>query len=395
MMRYLQLLLFTALLLAGCRSSTPEKATDPDTYYTCSMDPQVIEHQPGLCPICHMELTPVKKSMADMEGQVRLSKEQIKLGNIITDTVRAGSVVQRAAFSGALGLDQDKVTVVAARVGGRIERLYHKSIGEHVRQGEPLFDIYSEKMNLSKQEYRTATQAAVGNSTDTLVLHAAAERLKLWGLSNAQIASLGTAASIPVNTTILSPSSGIITALDVLEGGQVMDGGAVVEIADLSSLWVEADVLWNSTASINKHSEADVTLPDRPGYSFRGPIELVRPEVAMGSRLTRIRLRVPNPKGDLMPGLPATVHLLGKTVDGLSLPTDAVIRDGKGATVWVLTLPGTYMNRMVMTGVEAGGRIAITDGLHAGEVVVVTGAYLINSEYIFKHGADPMAGMAM
>jgi len=394
-MRYLQLLLFTALLLAGCGSSTPEKAADPDTYYTCSMDPQVIEHHPGKCPICHMELTPVKKSMADMEGMVRLSNEQIKLGNITTDTVRAGGVAQSAAFSGALGLDQDNVTVVAARVGGRIERLYHKSIGEHVRQGEPLFDIYSEVMNLSKQEYRSAAQAAVGNSTDTLVLHAAAERLKLWGMSNAQISLLATAASIPVNTTILSPASGIITVLDVLEGGQVMDGGAVVEIADLSSLWVEADVLWNSTASINKHSEAEVTLPDRPGYSFRGPIELVRPEVSMGSRLTRIRLRLPNPKGDLMPGLPAVVTLLGDQDGGLSLPTDAVLRDGKGASVWVLTAPGTYMNRMVMTGAEAGGRIAITDGLHAGEVVVVTGAYLINSEYIFKHGADPMAGMAM
>ncbi len=394
-MRTLQFLLFAALLLAGCRSTTSKPATDPDTYYTCSMDPQVIEHQPGLCPICHMELTPVKKSMADMEGMVRLSDEQIKLGNITTDTVRVGGVAQRAAFSGALGLDQDNVTVVAARVGGRIERLYHKSIGEQVRKGEPLFDLYSEAMNLSKQEYRSAAQALGGNSTDTLVMHAAAERLKLWGMSNAQITALATAASIPVNTTILAPSSGIITALDVLEGGQVMDGGAVVEIADLSSLWVEADVLWTSPANTSRHSEAEVTLPDRPGYSFKGPIELVRPEVSMGSRLTRIRLRVPNPKGDLMPGLPATVHLIGKTEDGLSLPTDAVIRDGKGASVWVLTLPGTYMNRMVMTGAEAGGHIAITDGLKEGEIVVVRGAYLINSEYIFKHGADPMAGMAM
>jgi len=359
------------------------------------MDPQVIEHQPGLCPICHMELTPVKKSMADMEGQVRLSKEQIQLGNITTDTVRAGGVAQRAAFSGALGLDQDNVNVIAARVGGRIERLYHKSIGEQVRKGEPLFDIYSETMNLSKQEYRTAAQAAGGSRTDTLMLHAAAERLRLWGMSNAQIAALATTTSVPVNTTILSPSSGIITALDVLEGGQVMDGGAVVEIADLGSLWVEADVLWNGPENASKRAEAEVTLPDRPGYSFQGPIELVRPEVSMGSRLTRIRLRIPNMKGDLMPGLPATVHLLGKTDDGLSLPTDAVIRDGKGATVWVLTAPGTYMNRMVMTGAEAGGRIAIIGGLHAGEVVVITGAYLINSEYIFRHGADPMAGMAM
>ncbi len=394
-MRYLQLLLFTALLMAGCRSTSSKQAADPDTYYTCSMDVQVIEHHPGKCPICHMELTPMKKSMADKEGQVRLSKEQIMLGNITTDTVRAGGVAQRAAFSGALGLDQDNVNVVAARVGGRIERLYHKSIGEHVRKGEPLFDIYSETMNLSKQEYRSAAQATQGGSTDSLVLRAAADRLMLWGMTKTQIAALATDASIPVNTIILSPASGIITALDVLEGGQVMDGGSVVEIADLSSLWVEADVLWNGPVNSNGHSEAEVTLPDRPGYSFRGPIELVRPEVSIGTRLTRIRLRIPNAKGDLMPGLPATVHLLGKSEGGLSLPNDAVLRDGKGATVWVLTAPGTYMNRMVMTGPEAGGHMAIMDGLHVGEVVVVTGAYLINSEYIFKHGADPMAGMAM
>jgi Cu(I)/Ag(I) efflux system membrane fusion protein len=158
---------------------------------------------------------------------------------------------------------------------------------------------------------------------------------------------------------------------------------------------VEADVMWDDPASAGGRSSAKVTLPDRPGFSYTGPIELVRPEVAMGSRLTRIRLRLPNPKGDLMPGLPASVSLLQEHATGLSLPSAAVIRDEKGATVWVLTGPGIFMNRMVMIGTEAGGRIAITQGLQAGEVAAVTGAYLINSEYIFKHGADPMAGMDM
>ncbi|MBK7247065.1 MAG: efflux RND transporter periplasmic adaptor subunit [Flavobacteriales bacterium] len=256
-----------------------------------------------------MELTPVKKSMADMEGQVRLSKEQIKLGNIITDTVRAGSVVQRAAFSGALGLDQDKVTVVAARVGGRIERLYHKSIGEQVRKGEPLFDIYSETMNLSKQEYRTAAQAAVGNSTDTLVLHAAAERLKP-GACRTRRSHRWHCCIHPGEHHHPFPSSGIITALDVL-GGQVMDGGAVVEIVDLSSLWVEADVLWNGPVN---------TMDIRGGGHLARPVGLFFPRAdrtgATGSGhgvapFTRIRLRVPNPRVIPMPGLPATVHLLG------------------------------------------------------------------------------------
>lgn len=394
-MRYLSfLLLLAGLLLAGCNSSSKKHEADPDIYYTCSMDPQVIEQHPGKCPICHMELTPMKKSQADKEGQVRLSMEQIKLGNISTDTVREGGVAAHAVFSGALALDQDKVTRVSAWVGGRIERLYHKTLGEHVRQGEPLFDIYSETMNLTKQEYRTAALSVANGATDSLVMRAAAQRLKLWGLTDAQITKLTTGGSLPVNTTILSPASGIITALPVLEGGQVMDGGAVVELADLSSLWVEADVIWDGAAS-GGHPSAKVTLPDRPGFSYTGPIELVRPEVAMGSRLTRIHLRLPNPKGDLMPGLPANVSLLQAHTTGISLPSSAVIRDAKGATVWVLTGPETFMNRMVTIGAEAGGRVAITHGLEPGEVVAVTGAYLINSEYIFKHGADPMAGMAM
>ena len=394
-MRYLSyILLFAGLLFTACSSSSDEHAADPDIYYTCSMDPQVIEHHPGKCPICHMELTPMKRSQADKEGQVRLSTEQIKLGNISTDTVREGGVAAHAVFSGALALDQDQVTMVSAWVGGRIERLYHKTLGEHVRQGEPLFDIYSETMNLTKQEYRTAALSVANGATDSLVMKAAAQRLKLWGLTDAQITKLATGGPLPVNTTILSPANGIITALPVLEGGQVMDGGAVVELADLSSLWVEADVIWDGAAS-GGHPSAKVTLPDRPGFSYTGPIELVRPEVAMGSRLTRIRLRLPNSKGDLMPGLPANVSLSQAHTTGLFLPSSAVIRDAKGATVWVLTAPETFMNRMVTIGAETGGRVAITHGLKAGEVVAVTGAYLINSEYIFKHGADPMAGMAM
>lgn len=225
-MRYLSyILLFAGLLFTACSSSSDEHAADPDIYYTCSMDPQVIEHHPGKCPICHMELTPMKRSQADKEGQVRLSMEQIKLGNISTDTVREGGVAAHAVFSGALALDQDQVTMVSAWVGGRIERLYHKTLGEHVRQGEPLFDIYSETMNLTKQEYCTAALSVANGATDSLVMRAAAQRLKLWGLTDAQITKLTTGGSLPVNTTILSPASGIITALPVLEGGQVPDGG--------------------------------------------------------------------------------------------------------------------------------------------------------------------------
>lgn len=131
------------------------------------------------------------------------------------------------------------------------------------------------------------------------------------------------------------------------------------------------------------------------GNSIKGKIEFVNPEINPDTRINLIRVSIPNPGNQLNPGMSAYLFLNNRRHNMLSLPVDAVLRDGKGATVWIQTDKNIFKSRMVEAGMETGDRIEIKSGIKAGDIVVITGAYLLNSEYIFKKGANPMEGMKM
>lgn len=174
-----------------------------------------------------------------------------------------------------------------------------------------------------------------------------------------------------------------------------MEGGAVVHLADISTLWVEAQVYTSELSKIDPTATARVQIPDMPGTQFKGKIEFVNPEINTETRINLLRIAIPNSNNHLKPGMPAYVYIKGTQRNAISLPIDAVIRDGNGSTVWIKTGKNTFKSKMVQVGLEVEDRIEITNGLSAGDVVVITGTYLINSEYIFKNGAKPMDGMKM
>jgi Cu(I)/Ag(I) efflux system membrane fusion protein len=219
--------------------------------------------------------------------------------------------------------------------------------------------------------------------------------LLLWGMSEAQIQELVTTKkTIPV-TTFYSTKSGYITMLELKEGDYTMEGSTVMRLADLSTVWAEAQVYSSQLSQIDRSGIAEVQIPDMPGKKINGKIEFVNPEINSDTRINLVRVSIPNPGNQLKPGMSAYVFLKSRQHSMLSLPIDAVLRDGKGATVWIQTAKNTYESRMVVAGMETGDRIEIKSGLKAGDVIVTSGAYLINSEYIFKNGANPMAGMKM
>lgn len=392
------ILLIALCLLAftSCKSKT-HVHEESDVYYTCSMDPQVVENKPGKCPICKMDLTPVKKSNAGNKDEIQLSEQQILLGNIQTDTIRTGTIGDQLVLTASLNFNQDKTTSASARVGGRIERLYYRNIGDHVSKGAPLFDLYSEELNNAKQEYLLALERKRTFATESAIdfdqlLQSAKNKLLLWGMSEAQINELAKTKKPTATTTFYSPAAGTITTLDIREGDYVMDGGTIVKLADLSGLWAEAQVYTSQLAAIDVNGSATVQFPDMDGLSINGNIEFVNPEINPDTRINLIRVAVPNNGNRLKPGMPAYVVLKSRQRSSLSLPVDAVIRDGKGATVWIRTGTNSFKSKMVETGLESGDRIEIKSGLAAGDVVVIAGAYLLHSEYVFKKGADPMAG---
>lgn len=393
---YAAIITITTILIASCKRKN-EVPLNTDTYYTCSMDPQVKEHKPGKCPICHMELTPVKKSNTAQADEIQLSEQQIQLGNIKTDTLRNGTIGDRLVLTATLNFDQDKIASVSSRVAGRVERLYFKNLGDFVPKGAALYDLYSEELNSAKQEYLLALDRKKAFSSETAIdfdqlLQSAKTKLQLWGLNETQVQELVRSKKATPATTFYSTSSGYITGINILEGGYVMEGGSIVKLADLSTLWAEAQVYTSQLSEIDPNGLAMVQLPDMDGKEIKGRIGFVNPEINPDTRINLVRVSIPNTGKRLKPGMPAYVVLKSRQHQSLTIPVDAVIRDGKGATVWTRTGDASFKSKMVQLGLETEDRIEIKSGLSAGDVVVISGAYLLQSEYIFKKGADPMAG---
>ena len=342
-----------------------------------------------------MDLTPVKKKNGENKDEIKLSEQQIQLGNIHTDTIRNGTIGDQLVLTATLNFDQMKASSVSSRIMGRIEKLYFKNLGDYVKKGSPLYELYSEELNNAKQEYLLVLDKKKTFATETVIdfnqlLQAAKNKLLLWGMSENQVQELTTNKKATPTTTFYSTAAGYITSMEIREGDYTMEGGTIVKLADLSSLWAEAQVYTSQLADINRNSIATVQLPDFDGKEINGRIEFVNPEINPDTRINLIRVSIPNTGNLLKPGMPAYVILKSPQRKSLTLPIDAVIRDGKGATVWIQTDSHTYKSVMVQTGLETDDRIEIKSGLKEGDVIVISGTYLLNSEYIFKKGANPM-----
>lgn len=391
------LIIILVLFSVSCKNNK-KVVVNKDVYYTCSMHPQINEPKPGKCPICSMNLIQVQKSEASMSDELLISEQQIQLGNIVVDTIGKGNIGSETVLTATLNYNQQKLTSISSKVRGRIDKLYHKNIGDFIKKGEPLMEVYSEELNNAKQEYLLALERrkVLDNSLINFdqVINSAKIKLLLWGMSEAQINALTNSKKEPITTTVFSTQSGYIIALNVQEGDYVPEGGLVIQLADLSTLWVEAQVYTSQYNSINRNGLVTIQLPDI-GKEVKGKIDFENPEINADKRLNLIRITIPNQGNQLRPGMLAYVILKGGEKNVLSLPVDAVIRDAHGATVWVQTGKNTFKNKMVTVGIESGDRIEIVDGLKQGEAIVTKGAYLINSEYIFRMGSVPMAGMKM
>ena len=214
-------------------------------------------------------------------------------------------------------------------------------------------------------------------------------------MSEQQIQNINAETLKNTATTFYSTASGYLTELTLQEGNYVAQGGSIVKLAGLSTLWVEAQVYATQLAQMHNAKDVLVDVPDIPGKKITGKISFENPELNTTARINLIRIPIPNPGNELKPGM--AVYITVKTGDHhvLALPSDAVLRDGKMAMVWLETKQNSFKSVMVETGIESGDMVEIKSGIHPKDVVVTSGAYLLQSEYIFRKGANPMAGMDM
>src|ERR1700730_3994075 len=233
-------------ILFSCKSKKKVALQNPDIFYTCSMHPQIMQDGPGNCPICGMKLIKVEKKKGTNADAIMLSDQQIQLGNIQVDTIGKGIIGDEITLPATLNIDETKSGTVSARISGRIEKLYFKNQGDYISKGQKLYDLYSEQLNNAKQEYILALekQATLDNSIIDFkqLVQSARNKLSLWGMNGDQINELTKTKKVSIVTSFYSPESGYITVLESHEGDYVPEGRPILRLADLSSLWAEAQV---------------------------------------------------------------------------------------------------------------------------------------------------------
>jgi Cu(I)/Ag(I) efflux system membrane fusion protein len=212
-------------------------------------------------------------------------------------------------------------------------------------------------------------------------------------MTEGQLRELEKTHQAPVATAFYSTASGFITSLDIAEGDYVMGGQTIMRLANTSSVWVEAQLYTSQLAGVDLTGKVTVQIPEQGNRQYTGRIELVNPLVDPQKRINLIRVSIPNPGNELKPGMAAYIFVNSKQHRSLTLPEEAVIRSGPMALVWVQSGDNTFRYKMVTTGMENNGQVEITYGLQAGDAVVTSGAYLLNSEYKLRNGGSGMQGM--
>jgi len=399
------LALLLLLGFAACKQKPQIVAvakTQNKFYYTCSMHPQIHEDHPGNCPICGMKLIKVELTgMNDMAtNKITLTATQIQLAGIQTDTVREENVGTEKTLTGTVTTDENSAQELSARIAGRIQQLFVRTVGEKIAVGQPVYSIYSEDLQEAEKEYLLAKQQQKdlhNQDVDYQQLISSAEhKLQLWGLSPVQIKALSVSGKVSATTTVLSKVSGTVSEIAVHEGDYVTEGMSILKTQGLNSLWVEAQLYANETANYKENDRVSVSFPDLGNQVINGKVEFINPELSEASKVNLIRISIPNPQGLIQPGMLAYISINNSGNHALAVPASAILTGGNGSVVWVKNTDGSFSSKMIKAGNGNQSYVPVISGLNSGDIVVINGAYLLNSEAIFKNGNDSnMAGMKM
>lgn len=401
---YLIMVILLTIIFASCKQKSRPVLSQAQSkaYYTCSMHPQVHLDHPGSCPICGMKLIKVELTGAGAgtnSGKVMLTASQINLAGIETDTVREENTGNEKTVTGTVTTNENHAEQLSSRIAGRVQRLFVRAIGEKISVGQPVYTIYSEDVLEAEKEYLLARQQQkMLNNPDIdfkQLVGAAENKLLLWGITRAQINTLTASGQASATVTILSKVSGTVSDIAVHEGDYVSEGMAILKTQGLSSLWVEAQIYAGETGSYRENDPVTVSFPDLGSQVIWGKIEFINPELSDASKVNLIRVSITNPLGLIRPGMQAYVAIFKGKQHVLAVPAAAVLTSGKGDMVWIKNTDGSFSPRMITSGPGNANYVPVLSGLKAGDIVVTGGAYLLNSESIFKNGDKAMGDMKM
>jgi Cu(I)/Ag(I) efflux system membrane fusion protein/cobalt-zinc-cadmium efflux system membrane fusion protein len=389
-------------------------------HYTCPMHPQVVQETPGSCPICGMDL--VKKSMKKVEPkQLRAIKhwtapmdptfisdkpgkspmgmdlvpvydEEKGSGSVITidpvvvqnmgvriAQVEQGPIFRHIRTVGTIEIAEDQLSVVNLRFSGWVEKLLVDETGTKVARGQTLFELYSPELVSAQEEFILAVKSG---GVDSPLAQSARRRLEFFGLSAEETEKIATSQIALRTIAVRAPQSGYVLHKNVVQGARVMAGKDLYRIGNLQKIWVNAEVYEFDAPWVKLGAKAHMELTFQRGKIYDGKVSYVYPTLNPKSRTLRVRLEFDNPGLALKPGMFATVQIEAERKDNvLRIPAEAVLHSGQRQLVFVAVEFGKYQAREIVTGLS-GDRylIEVLEGLQAGERVVTSGQFLLDSE---------------
>jgi RND family efflux transporter MFP subunit len=406
---------FAVYKIAGPRAGEKSAApAESGQLYTCPMHPQIIRDQPGNCPICGMKLVPkekIKPASGEMEkspgvpgqGIVEIDPAKQQLIGIVTTAAIRRPLHQVIRAVGIVTVDESRLSDIPSKVEGWVEKLYADQTGKLVTKGQPLLAIYSPDLVSTQQEYLLALRSQkrladspfpeVKKSGDAL-LEATRQRLRLWDISERDIQRLEKTGEARKTLTLYSPASGYVMEKTAVAGMKVTPEMTLFRLADLSRIWVEADIYEFEAPLLKVGDKAQLTAASLPGRVLQGKINYLYPTVGEMTRTLKARLEFSNPKLELKPGMYVNVEISSPAAEALAIPEAAVIDTGTRKVVFVKQGEGTFIPREVTVGTRAEGYYPILSGLQEGELVVSSATFLLDSESRFAAAGQAMEGMA-
>jgi len=374
--------------------------------YQCPMHPQIIQPQPGECPICGMNLVLINEAEQNHDTTPSLVKGlvpiQLPLDRVQKIGVRTAKVAQMDMPSqlrtvGLLEANERGRVAVVARFSGFVETLYVNETGQQVTKGQPIAKIYSPEVLQAQEEFINAQQwnapGAENTRTPTHPSHVeissgllkdARRRLELLGLAAQDIDELVVRKQAQPAIILRAPSSGSVISKNILSGAAIERGAQLLEIADLSTLWLVADVYEGDLSRVKLGNKAQFQTAAFPGESFTAKVQFVYPTVDPAARTLRVRLELRNPTGagsvKLRPGMYGDVTIETSAAKALMVPAEAVVDTGQAQFVFVAEGEGKFTPQPVKMGARRGEFVEILQGLQAGQDVVTTANFLLDSE---------------
>ena len=368
---------------------------DPKTgrrvlYWHDPMVPGQKFDKPGKSPFMDMQLVPVYADEAGAEGTVSIDPRVVQNLGVRTAEVSKGSLAPKIEAVGNVAFNERELVLVQARVGGFVEKLHVRAPLDRVRKGEPLVDIVAPDWVAAQEEYLALRRM---QEPDAALLAAARQRMLLVGIGEEAIRKLEQTGQSSPRATLYAPVSGVVAELGAREGMTVMAGAPLFRINSLASVWLNAEVPAAQSAALKPGQPVEARSSAYPGAVFKGRINALLPQVNQMTRTVVARVELANPEGRLVPGMFATVDLSpGAKKDRLLIPSEAVIQTGTRSVVVLALGEGKFKPADVQTGAETGGQTEILKGLEAGQKVVVSGQFLIDSEASLKGVMARMEG---